>query len=302
MRVACIGGTDLDIKALASDSVAAGTSNPGVFSRAPGGVAANIARNLAQLGIAVELFSRVGDDAPGRWLRARLEESGVGVDNLGIQGEGRTATYLAVLSSSGELVVGIADMEVIDGLDADWARGLGGALAHSDTWVVDANLYPDTLKALLEQRPEATLVVADPVSGPKASRLRQFLPALDLLLPDRLEAEVLSGVPIASVSDAATAAEALLVGGAGEVVVKMGESGVVHATREGTKHHPAIAVDHIIDVTGAGDSLAAGLLYGRSIGADDPLAWGLAAASMTVESEATVSDLLTSRALAARLR
>ncbi|MFN0194315.1 MAG: PfkB family carbohydrate kinase, partial [Aestuariivirga sp.] len=48
--VVAIGGANIDIKAKALGNVLPGTSNPGTVSVSPGGVARNIAHNLAVLG------------------------------------------------------------------------------------------------------------------------------------------------------------------------------------------------------------------------------------------------------------
>jgi sugar/nucleoside kinase (ribokinase family) len=59
---------------------------------------------------------------------------------------------------------------------------------------------------------------------------------------------------------------------------------VVTADEGGVAHHDAIAPDRVVDVTGAGDALVAGVVLGElSGGRIPPLRWGLAAASLAVE-------------------
>ena len=76
-EVIAIGGANIDIKAKAERALVPASSNPGAVSFALGGVARNVAHNLARLDVAVALISAVGADAFGRDLLARTETAGV---------------------------------------------------------------------------------------------------------------------------------------------------------------------------------------------------------------------------------
>ncbi len=69
----------------------------------PGG-AGNLAANLAALGATVELLAVVGDDEPGRHLRAALEEAGVGTGSLLIENGRRHTIVKRRLVAEGQLV------------------------------------------------------------------------------------------------------------------------------------------------------------------------------------------------------
>src|SRR6266850_5910429 len=66
VRVVCIGGANMDIKCRIAGKTVMGSSNPGATVLAPGGVARNVAHNLARLGVGAALVSAVGRDAFGR--------------------------------------------------------------------------------------------------------------------------------------------------------------------------------------------------------------------------------------------
>ncbi len=70
------------------------------------------------------------------------------------------------------------------------------------------------------------------------------------------------------------------------LVVKAGPDGVTAYTAEKTVHLPALIVGPVVDTTGAGDSLAGGMLARLSLTGDleDALRWGVAAASITIEA------------------
>jgi sugar/nucleoside kinase (ribokinase family) len=123
---------------------------------------------------------------------------------------------------------------------------------------------------------------------------------IDVLTPDRSEAATLCGRNIEDIAGARAAATALVRAGAGVVLLKLGADGLILADGTGTTHLPPITPKRVVDVTGAGDALAAGYLYGVAIGAQEPVRWGLAAASITVESSRSVSDELSVAALRRR--
>ena len=61
-RVVLIGAASLDVKARAAAPLIPRTSNHGRVSLSPGGVARNVAENLAHLGVQTCLISAVGED------------------------------------------------------------------------------------------------------------------------------------------------------------------------------------------------------------------------------------------------
>ena len=61
-RIACLGGAHVDRHGVLQGPLVLGTSNPGRVSSDFGGVARNVAENLARLGRRVSMLSRVGAD------------------------------------------------------------------------------------------------------------------------------------------------------------------------------------------------------------------------------------------------
>lgn len=285
--VACFGGLHWDVKARLSEPLRAGTSNPVTTSRTVGGVAANVARSLARLGVPVRIVSVVGEDA-GPLLESVAAE---GVDVAGVQvvHGAATASYTAVLDPDGSLAAGIADMDVYVRMDREW----GLQRTHrGDLWFADANVPAAGLEALHSAAVGRPWFV-DPVSVAKSSRATGVIDGAECVFPDGLEATALTGL-----EDPIAAASALVEMGAGHAVVTLGRHGVVHAGPRGVEHRDAVAAVDVVDVTGAGDAFVAGYVGGVALDADDPVAWGLAAASFAIETLETVpSDLGLARLL-----
>lgn len=285
MKVACIGATHVDAKARLIGETHPATSNPASVVRTPGGVAGNVARNLGRLGLPVSLFSIIGDDAEGRALLGELHAASVDTAGVLRSCGPPTASYLAVLDRDGRLIVAAADMEIYEALDASWVDRVSPSLSGFDAWVVDANLPGSTLARLLPQAGKA-LVLADPVSVPKAGRLAGVLGRLDAVFPDRAEALVLAGLAPGADASVAAAAAAIRRLGSGAVIVSLGSRGAYLDEAGGAREIPAMAARAVVDVTGAGDAQIAGYVYGlsRPGGARHPIEWAMAAASLTVET------------------
>ena len=299
VSIACIGGMDMDRKARLQAPAVLGSSNPATTDTTPGGVARNVAETLARLGLPVALFSVVGDDPAGTTVLRQTVRAGVDVSGVARQGRSKTATYTAILQPDGELVIGIADMAILDRLDAHWGRSILPELAPHDIWFVDANLPEPVLRVVLASAARTgQTVLADPVSAAKAPRLRPVLAAIDVLFPDRLEAAALTGQAVDTAAEALSAAAALRAAGVGTAIVTLGAEGL--AVDDGGQRAilPPPAVDTVRDVTGAGDALIAGYIYGLCArGTAAALSHGRAAAGLVLESDASVADALTAAKL-----
>ncbi len=298
--IVCLGGAAVDrVYRLAAPAVA-GTSNPATVGGSPGGVARNVAELLARLGAPVSLVSVVGDDEGGRSLLADL--AALGVDTAGtvaIAGAA-TAEYAAVTDPSGDLVIGVAAMGVLDRLDSALVDANAGRLRAADWVFADCNAAADGLSALIDLRRNAGFRLAvDAVSTPKVTRLPADLGGIDVLFLNADEARAFVGTAEATTAGPAALAAAVLARGAGAVVLTLGASGALVASSAGTLAVPA-APTTIAEVTGAGDSLIAATLWRLATGdeLDAAVRFGSALAALTLEATGSVRRDLSSAALA----
>jgi pseudouridine kinase len=289
--VVCFGGAVVDRKYHAVETLRAGTSNPASGSRSHGGVARNIAETLARLDISTSLISAIGDDESGRSLIGALQRLGVDVSAISVSAAHGTAEYVALLQPDKSLAFGIADMGIfetltVEKLNQDWP------LLLSAGWVfADCNLPQATLRALIIGAKHASFKLAiDAVSVHKVARLPEDLSGVETLFINLDEAAGSLG---------ASAPPKTLIGrlaarGATSVVLTMGENGLLVMEEGATCHLPAIATN-VVDVTGAGDSLIAGSLYGRLHGLPLSEAAGLGnqLARLTLETKDSVRQDLT---------
>ncbi|GHG22673.1 carbohydrate kinase [Deinococcus indicus] len=306
-RVVVVGGANVDVKARTIQAAVPGTSNPGVSAQAPGGVARNVAENLARLGVPASLVSVVGRDALGDWLLRETEAAGVDVRAVLRAPEVSTGTYTAVLDASGELLVAVAAMAAVEALTPAALQERRGVLRGAAWVVADGNLPEASLAHLLSLAAEAgAAMVFEPVSVPKAARLRPALAAglvPQAVTPNVPELAALLGRAVPDEPGALQAAAAELhAQGVRLVWVRRGAAGSLLSGPEGVTELPALPAE-VRDVTGAGDAMLAAFLAGLASGLPPAEAarHGHAAAAITVESDHAVSPTLTPAAIQARL-
>ncbi|WP_422010440.1 carbohydrate kinase family protein [Roseateles sp.] len=295
--IVCIGGLNIDRKLKLFARSLHGSSNPCESHETPGGVVRNVAENLARLGLPVSLVAAVGDDAGGRML---LEQAAtVGIDMRAVIRLRRHASdsYTAVLAPDGSLELGLAAMPLVESLNP-WALAASQALRASAALVVaDGNLPTDAWPLLLgEARASGIPLVGVAVSEAKMERLPHDLQGLHLL--------VMNAGELATVAaDPNEAFDALHARGVGCVLVSKGAAGLLLSTPgRAPRHWPAPQVE-VMDVTGAGDALSAGVCASLLNDPDDfdaAARLGLDLAALTLQTEDSVHgdlnpDFLTTR-------
>ncbi|MEA1651125.1 carbohydrate kinase [Nitrospirillum sp. BR 11164] len=302
-RVVCLGGAVLDRKYQALAPLVPATSNPVTGVRSPGGVARNVAENLARLAVPTALITLVGEDEAGREILNHLRTIGVDVSQAATTAEATTAEYAAILGPDGDLAVAAADMRIFDLftpalLDRAWPH-----LAAASWVFADCNLPAETVAALVARRRGARFRLAiDAVSIPKLARLPPDLAAIDLLFMNLEEANALLGTRHAGLEGAQAAAQGLRARGAAGAVVTLGAQGTAIAGDDTAATFAAIPAQPV-DTTGAGDAMIAGTLH-RLVAGDGLLAaarTGALVGALTTESKASVHPGLSPQLLAANL-
>jgi ribokinase len=232
MTLVVLGDLMVDVVARISGPLARGSDTAAQVSVQGGGSAANVAAWAAELGTAVALVCRVGDDDRGRTAVAALR----GVDvRATVDPERPTGTCVVLVEPGGERTM-LPDAGANDG-------PLGEIPLGDHLHVVGYALLRDgprasALAAIARARAAGMTVSVDPSSW---ALLRPgAIPDVDLLLPNEREAEFCDG----------------------DMVVKLGAGGA----RWGDVHVPAEPVA-VVDTTGAGDAFAAGFLTARLGGA-----------------------------------
>lgn len=292
-HVLVIGSAGLDIVGRATTDLQSGTSNPSHLRMSNGGVARNVAENLARLGTEVILITAVGNDPQGDRLLSQTAEVGVNVDHALVVPDQPTGTYLAILDNQGNLQLGLDDMRVISSITPDYLRQRRELFKQATVVFIDANLPTKTLATAVSQAWKALVpIAADPTSVSLAPALIPHLSRLWLITPNETEAEVFCphAVPHADSARAIDAARYLVSQNVEIAIITMAEFGLGYATTDSSGHVPALQTE-IIDPTGAGDALTSAVIFAllNDIPLDEAVRLGLSAAALTLRSPGTVA-------------
>ncbi|MFI0169316.1 carbohydrate kinase family protein [Streptomyces sp. NPDC017095] len=265
-----VGDVVTDVVARHRGPLAAGTDTAAAIRTVPGGAGANVACWAARAGCPdVRLLGRVGTDAVA-WHERELVAAGVR-PRLVVDPEAATGTVLCLVDTRAAAErTFLTDSGASLRLDpADWSDALldGVGRLHLSGYL----LFTESSRALAETALAAARARGVPVSMDPASagflselgvdRFLAFARGLDVLLPSRDEACLLTGLP--DPADAAVKLSRLVP----LVVAKIGADGALVA-RSGTAavRVPALPAAPR-DTTGAGDAFTGAFLAALLAGA-----------------------------------
>ncbi len=229
----------------------------------PGG-AANVALNLVSLGAQCTLVGLVGDDEAGDTLTATLTAAGVVCDFVKVP-DWSTIVKLRVLAQKQQLIR--ADFEsAVPDYGASERIGVVQNKIEKHLQTADVLILEDYDKGAIEDAP--ALIFAARQAGvpvlvdPKMKPLAVYSGAT-VIKPNEKEFEHALGGRGHSAEAAQQWVKDLSLRAG--VVVTRGGNGMDVCTADETRHLPARPVE-VYDVTGAGDTTAAGLALGLALG------------------------------------
>lgn len=279
----------IDAKGQPRRALVPGSSVRGTVRLSIGGVARNVAENLARLGVRATLISAVGDDPMGRFLLDATEHAGVNVEHVLVWPGQRSGAYIAVLDRNGIPAHAIDDMAVLRYLTPGKVYRLRRLFREADMIVFDANVPRRTIETIfrLAERYNKPVCV-DPTSTGLAERVRPHLGQIHMIVPNLQEAQALVSAP-GDALEAQELAMRLVEMGVEIAIVTLAELGLYYATSDERGRVPALQRD-IIDLTGAGDALIAAVIFGllNEIPISEAVRLGISAASLTIQCPETV--------------
>ncbi|NYH79887.1 ribokinase [Actinopolyspora biskrensis] len=282
--VTVFGSCNMDLVAYVPVAPRSGETVHGrAFRTVPGGKGANQAIAAAKAGATTRFVGSVGTDGFGEQIRDTL--AGTGVDTAGLRTvEGNSGTAHIVVDDEGanSIVVVAGANASTDRIDGE-AEGL---IASSSCLLMQLETPLEGVEAAAEAAAaHGVRVVLTP--APAEPLPESLLSKVDLLVPNEHEAAVLTGQ-----EDPELAVEALL-HSVEEVVITLGERGVLYGNRTGKRLRvPAFPV-RAVDTTAAGDTFvgALGAALAGEESVERALREGSAAAALSIGREGASSSM-----------
>ncbi|MGW5334951.1 ribokinase [Streptomyces bauhiniae] len=283
-HIVVLGSTNMDLVTYVARAPQRGETVTGrEFRTIPGGKGANQAMAAARAGATVSLIGAVGNDAYGVRLRDNLEHSGVDTDFLRtVEGPSGTAHIVVDDAGNNAIVVVPAANGTVDHL----SPGDEGLIASADALLLQLEVpLPAVIAGAEAARRHGVRTVLTP--SPAQPLPEELLSVTDVLIPNEYEAVTLTGR-----TDPLDAAVGLL-DLVPEVVLTLGEAGVLYVSRD---TEPLAVPAHqvaAIDSTGAGDTFAGA--YAVAVAEEKPLrealSWAAAAAALSVQREGASASM-----------
>ena len=252
MLVACLGDVMLDVIVEAGSDLTADDDTPARITFAAGGQAANVATWVSRLGGTARVFGPRSAAGPGHLVETTLADHGVEVWGTTT---GRTGTVVSLVTAGGRSMAS-------DPGDVGWLDEV-----RSGPWLDGADWLFVSGYALLRTRDPQRVVETAAVARAHGTRI-----ALDLAsaaMVGTYGADTFSSlcqamrpsVVFATDAEWATSSGGFGAGGNAVLVLKHGPRGASFVI-DGVADDRAPNPGPVVDVTGAGDALAAGYLVG----------------------------------------
>lgn len=283
-----IGASNMDIQGFPNTHLIPRDSNIGKVELSLGGVGRNIAENCTKLGLKTKLISALGDDVFGKRILSHAMNIGLNMSDTLVLKDVNSSVYLSVLDENHDMSVAINAMDSIDAITTDFIRSKQSIIQAAQLIVLDANLSEEVMLEITKYS-KAPLFV-DTVSSTKALRIIPILDQIDTIKPNKLEAQILSGITIRNDDDIVRAAKKLHELGVKNVFITLGSKGV-YASQLGEAHFYPNPKVNVKNTTGSGDAFVAALVYARIHNLDlkETVQLALSASALSAESSDTIA-------------
>ena len=236
------------------------------FLSNPGGKGANQAVACRRQGATVEMVGKIGDDIFGAPLRAAMKVEGVGLQGVATVAGHSTGVAVIMVDDQAQNCIAVVS-------------GANALVSEHDAEAIRARLEGAAMLLLQLEVPMHAVVRAAAVArqvgcrvllnpAPAQALPEVLWPLIDILVVNETEAKMLAGVVGVGRENAAEVAVLLLQRGPGEVIITLGEHGVVCASAGRVRSYDAVKVQ-TMDTTAAGDTfigaLVAMLVEGRDM-------------------------------------
>lgn len=242
-----------------------------LFKMGAGGKGFNQGVAAHKAGGDVTMVTKIGKDTFGALAKETMEELGMDTGHLLVsETESTGAALILVDENTSQNMIGVTSgaCGAITEAEVDALEPLVAKSAYL-LLQMEVNLEANWRMLKMAKRHGVTVVLN---TAPAQAIPDDILAQVDIVTPNEVEAELLTGVKVTNEENAARAAQAFFEKGVGAVAITLGARGVYVATRDKAQLLPVPKVP-VVDTTGAGDAFNGGFVTALAEGKD---LWGAA--------------------------
>lgn len=285
--IICIGGANIDRRYLVKDKMIQGTSHNVQSRTNVGGVARNVAENLGRLEEKVMLFSVTGNDTEWKMIENQSEHfmNLKAVDRI----EGcPTGTFMEVIDMNGEMVLGLAEVDIFDKMTPEWLSKHLSVLKRSKYIIADLNCPKDTIEFLKSFAIKYNIPIAlMTVSVQRLNNLPDYLGGIKVLVTKHNETAAYFDMEVETDEDLKDAVKKWLGKGTEHVIISKGSTKIAYGSQEdGVQIFNYSSEQDDRYNWGMNEAFCAGVVYSRLQGKSipDSITVGLTNAFQTSQS------------------
>lgn len=272
MGIVVIGSTFVDIKGYPFGQYIPDGRNAGSVEQVHGGVARNVAENIANIELRPAFVSLVDDNGAGLDVINKLNRHKVDTTYVKQTKDGM-GVWLALFDHTGNLAGSISKRPDLQPIYDILLQHGDEIISSADSVALELDLEKDVVKEVFRLAQKHNKQVFAVISNMSiALERRDFFQKLDCFVCNQLESGMLFMKELENLTPEELLEQLPTLSqraGIRKMIVTMGEKGAVYYSEDGeTGICPALKVD-VVDTTGAGDAffsgVAAGITYGKTL-------------------------------------
>ncbi len=266
-KITVFGSFVVDLMARASHLPVPGeTVKSSMFQMGPGGKGFNQGIAANKSGGNVTMVTKLGKDSFADVALDMLKKEKMSTEFIFITDKAPTGTALIMVdenTSQNQIAVTSGACDTFN--DEDIAK-IEPTIKSSNILLTQLETNIDAVEKVIDiAYKNGVKIILNP--APIQPISEELMKKIDIITPNEVEAEILTGVKICNIDDAKQAAKHFLDKGVKEVVITLGKTGVLAVTKEKCQLFDNYDVK-VVDTTGAGDAFNGGFATALADGKD----------------------------------
>lgn len=253
-KILVIGGSNVDYIGKSTSKFRLKDSNIGELEVSFGGVGRNIAENLSRLKSEVTFITGISSDLYGQAIKEDLLKLNIKVispiTNL------PSSCYIAIHSDDGEMQVALCDSRIAEAISESFIKDYLDLLNEQEYILIDANSSNELIDYLFTNIDKKWCI--EGVSASKIVKFKNYLDKIYFFKSNLLEARALLEDDKLSIEEAI---DRLAKYGIKKIVISNGDKPIYFYENGKIGSFKLKKLEHIVNATGAGDALYAGIIH-----------------------------------------